>query len=461
MEGLRINNHGYKWDAVVYCYFCMMQWLKTNAMVKSSMNRQILALAVPSIVANITTPLLGLVDTAIVGHMGDAAYIGAIAVGGVMFNMLYWLFSFLRGGTSGLSAQAFGASDSRESALVLYRSLTVAIGVGLLMVVLQWPVLWVLKRFVDPDPSTGNLAARYFSILIYGAPAVLGTYALSGWFLGMQNSRMLMVTSLVINLANIATSLLLVYGLGWKIAGVAAGTLVAQWLGFFTGLFLLRRYRIPRPSWGEVLKGAPLRRFFRVNFDVMLRTVCLIAVTVWFTRQGAAQGAVILAVNTLLMQLFLLFSYMMDGFAFAGEALVGKFVGAGDGGALRCCIKGIFGWGLVLASLFTVAYFLGGEAFLGILSGDAGVIFASKEYYAWAAVVPFAGFAAFVWDGVFIGATLTRQLLLSMAGAMSVFFIVFFICFPSLGNHALWLAFILYLFMRGALQTVMFRKYKI
>lgn len=424
------------------------------------MNRKILALAVPSIIANVVTPLLGLVDTAIVGHMGDAAYIGAIAVGGVMFNMLYWLFSFLRAGTSGLSAQAYGASDREECTLVLYRSLTVALTIGLLMVGLQWPVLWLLKGFVDPDPITGGLAGQYFSILIYGAPAVLGTYALSGWFLGMQNSRMLMATSIVINIVNIGVSLVLVYGLKWKIGGVATGTLVAQWLGFITGLCLLRRYGLKRPRMVEVFRHDRLSRFFKVNRDVMLRTVCLIAVTVWFTRQGAAQGSVILAVNTLLMQLFLLFSYMMDGFAFAGEALVGKYVGATDRRSLHQCVKAVFGWGLVLASVFTVAYFLGGERFLSLLSGDAGVISSSKEYYAWAAVVPFAGFAAFVWDGVFIGATMMRQLLWSMAGAMCVFFILFFSLFPSMGNHALWLAFIAYLFSRGALQTWLFSRCK-
>lgn len=424
------------------------------------MNRKILALAIPSIVANVTTPLLGLVDTAIVGHMGDAAYIGAIAVGGVMFNMLYWLFSFLRGGTSGLAAQACGAADRQESTLVLYRSLAVALSAGLAMVLLQAPVLWLLRRFVDPDPITGALAADYFAILVYGAPAVLGTYALSGWFLGMQNSRMLMVSSIVINLVNIVVSLLLVYGLGWKIGGVATGTLVAQWAGFFTGVWLLRRYRLDRPDWRLVFRPDRLKRFFRVNVDVMLRTVCLIAVTVWFTRQGAAQGAVILAVNTLLMQLFLLFSYMMDGFAFAGEALAGKFVGAGDRPALKRCVKAVFGWGVVLASVFTLLYFLGGEAFLSILSGDEGVISASKEYYAWAAVVPFAGFAAFVWDGVFIGATMTRQLLVSMAGAVCCFFAVFFTFSHTMGNHALWLAFIVYLFMRGVLQTWLFLRMK-
>lgn len=424
------------------------------------MNRKILSLAIPSIVANITTPLLGLVDTAIVGHMGSAVYIGAIAVGGVMFNMLYWLFGFLRGGTSGLAAQAYGADDRAACDMVLYRSLSVAGSVGIAMILLQWPLGIVLRMFVDSDPATASLAERYFSILIYGAPAVLGTYALSGWFLGMQNSRMLMITSIVINTVNIGASLLLVYGVGWQIEGVAAGTLIAQWTGFATGLLLLRRYRPHHPALRDILRGSELKRFFRVNFDMMLRTVCLIAVTVWFTRAGASQGAVILAVNTLLMQLFLLFSYMMDGFAYAGEALVGRFVGSRDLPSMRLCVKRLFMWGAVGAALFTSLYFFGGEWFLGILSSDSDVIAASSDYYLWAVSVPFAGFAAFAWDGVFIGATLTRQLLLSMAGAMACFFIIYLTLFHSMGNHALWLAFICYLFMRGALQTWMFYHHK-
>jgi len=424
------------------------------------MNRRILSLAVPSIVANITTPLLGLVDTAVVGHMGSAAYIAAIAVGSVMFNMLYWLFGFLRGGTSGLTAQAFGSCDRAETERVLYRSLAVACGVGLLMVLFQWPLLRFLQWFVNPDPDTGRLAEEYFSILVYGAPAVLGSYALSGWFLGMQNSRMLMVTSVVVNVSNILLSLLLVYIFHWQMAGVATGSLVAQWLGFGTGLWLLRRYRPGRPVWGDILRGDTLGRFFRVNADMMLRTACLIAVTVWFTRQGASQGAVVLAVNTLLMQLFLLFSYMMDGFAFAGEALAGKYVGASDRASLHRCVKAVLGWGVALATLFTLFYFLGGEAFLGILSSDRNVIDAAREYHAWAAVVPFAGFAAFAWDGIFIGATMTRGLLLSMAVAMGVFFALFFALFPSMGNHALWLAFVAYLFVRGALQTILYARWR-
>lgn len=423
------------------------------------MNQRILALAVPSIVANVTTPLLGLVDTAITGHMGCAVYIGAISVGGVMFNMIYWLFSFLRAGTSGLAAQAYGANNKQAQELVLSRSMIVALGAGVAMILLQWPLLWLLRWFVNPDAVTGQLAGEYFSILIYGAPAVLGTYAMSGWFLGMQNSRMLMISSIVVNLVNIATSLLLVYGFGWQIGGVATGTLVAQWAGFGTGLLLLRRYEIKLPAWREILKRNELKRFFKVNIDVMLRTLCLMAVTLWFTKTGASQGAVILAVNTLLMQLFLLFSYMMDGFAFAAEALVGRYVGAHEPGNLRRCVRATMWWGVAMATLFTVIYFLGGQAFLSLLTADGDVIAASEEYWLWAVSVPFAGFASFAWDGVFIGATLSRQLLQSMAGAMATFFILEIMLFPTMGNHALWLSFIAYLAMRGILQTMLYRRW--
>lgn len=423
-------------------------------------NRKILRLAIPSIAANITTPLLALVDTAIVGHMGSELYIAAIAVGGVMFNMLYWLFSFLRGGTSGLSAQACGANDSRASTLVLRRSLIVASGAGILMVLLQQPIFLLLSWFLDAGRETTVLASLYFHILIYGAPAVLGNYAMSGWFLGMQNSKMLLWVSLVINIVNILSSLLLVYGLDMGIAGVATGSLIAQWTGFAAGFLFLRRYRLTSTPLADILRWKGLKRFFSINLDVMLRTMCMIAVTLWFTRAGSRQGPLILAVNTMLMQLFLLFSYMMDGFAFAGEALVGKFVGAHDISSLRLCVRRLFVWGAIWAAFFTLLYVVGGEEFLGLLSNDSNVITASREYFIWALTVPFAGFAAFAWDGVFIGATMTRGLLLSMFGAMVTFFITYLFLYPAMGNHALWLAFILYLIMRGLLQTLIFIRHR-
>lgn len=422
------------------------------------MNRKILALAIPSIIANITTPLLGLVDAAVTGHMGSAVYIAAIAVGGVMFNMLYWLFGFLRGGTSGLTAQAFGAGDMRLCTVVLCRSLVVALGVAVVMITLQWPVAEALTAFLEPDSATEPLSRRYFSILIWGAPAMLGTYAMSGWFLGMQNSRMIMWTSLTVNVVNIAASLLLVFVAHMKIEGVALGTLIAQWTGLGMSVLFLRRYRLGRVTWAEVFQTDGMRRFFSVNIYVMLRTLCMIAVTLWFTRTGAGQGAVILAVNTLLMQLFMLFSYMMDGFAFAGEALVGQYVGRGELLLMRRCVRSLMRWATALAVCFTVIYFVGGEEFLGLLSSDLPVIEASGIYWWWALLIPFAGFAGFIWDGVFIGATLTHALLKSMVAAMLVFFIAESALYPVIGNHGLWLAFILYLATRGLTQWYLFRR---
>ena len=364
------------------------------------MDRRILRLAVPSILANITTPLLALIDTAIAGHLGSERYLAAIAVGGVMFNMLYWFFSFLRAGTSGLSAQACGAGDPSASALVLGRSLLVALTAGALMILFQEGIFKMMVWFLEAKPPVSSLASVYFHLLICGAPAVLGNYAMAGWFLGMQNSRMMLWVSLIINVVNIVTSLTLVYLLDMGIAGIAAGTLVAQWTGFGAGFLFLKGYRMPRPKWADIFRWNELRRFFSVNVDVMLRTVCLIAVTLWFTRAGSVQGPLILAVNTLLMQLFLLFSYMMDGVAFAGEALVGRYVGARDMQHVHLCVKRLFVWGAAWALLFTLVYFLGGEGILDLLSDDAGVRSAAHEYFVWALTIPLAGFAAFAWDGV-------------------------------------------------------------
>ena len=421
------------------------------------MDRRILRLAVPSILANITTPLLALIDTAIAGHLGSERYLAAIAVGGVMFNMLYWFFSFLRAGTSGLSAQACGAGDPSASALVLGRSLLVALTAGALMILFQEGIFKMMVWFLEAKPPVSSLASVYFHLLICGAPAVLGNYAMAGWFLGMQNSRMMLWVSLIINVVNIVTSLTLVYLLDMGIAGIAAGTLVAQWTGFGAGFLFLKGYRMPRPKWADIFRWNELRRFFSVNVDVMLRTVCLIAVTLWFTRAGSVQGPLILAVNTLLMQLFLLFSYMMDGVAFAGEALVGRYVGARDLQHVHLCVKRLFVWGAAWALLFTLVYFLGGEGILDLLSDDAGVRSAAHEYFVWALTIPLAGFAAFAWDGVYIGATLTRRLLVSMAGACATFFLLYYMLVPVMHNHGLWLAFIAYLAMRGILQTLLFK----
>ena len=420
------------------------------------MLRHILALSIPSIVTNITTPLLGMTDVAIAGHMGSAVYIAAIAVGGNMFNMLYWLLGFLRMGSSGMTAQAYGASDHAGAALVLWRSLLLAMAIGLLFVMLQRPICTLLLHWMDVDDLTSQLASDYFHILIWGAPAALGGFALTGWFLGMQNSRVPMWVSLTMDVTNIAASLLLVYTAGMGLRGLAVGTLIAQWGGLLMALVIcVRRYHPTFPPLHEIMRGDGILKYFKVNTDIFLRTVCLVAVTLWFTRTGASQGPVILAVNALLMQLFTFFSFFMDGFAFSGEALCGRYKGASDGVSFRMAVRMLFVVSGTLAAIFTLFYLLAGNGFLHLLSDDPDVVTTSADYFGWAVTVPLAGFVAFTADGIFIGATATRRMLISMACATAVFFGVYLLAFPAMHNHGLWLAFISYLAVRGVVLLLL------
>lgn len=422
-------------------------------------NRDILSLAIPSIITNITTPLLALMDVVIVGHMGSADYIAAIAVGGTIFNMLYWLFAFLRMGTSGLTAQANGGGDSKGCAQVLARGLTVALCASTLIILFQKPLLDITLDFLEVKDRVRDLASVYFSILVWGAPASLATFTVTGWLLGMKNARAPMWVAFVVNISNIAVSLLLVLGFGLKVEGVASGTLTAQWLGALTGLGIVAVKYHPAPGrLREIIRLRDLKRFFKVNTDIFFRTLCLIAVTVWFTRTGATQGTVILAVNTLLMQFFILFSYFMDGFAFAGESLCGNLIGGGDRKGLRECVRALFRWSVAMVLLFTLVYAVGGESIMGLLSDDTGVRLSAKEYYSWVIAIPAVGFAAFTWDGIFIGATRTREMLLSMATATAIYFVMLRILFPIIGNHGLWIAFLAYLFTRGLALTAMSRR---
>ncbi len=425
-----------------------------------TLNRDILALAVPSIIANITTPLLGLVDTAITGHLGSETYIAAIAVGAGMFNLLYWLFAFLRMGSSGLTAIAAGRGDTLQQTLILYRGLLVAAVVSAVMIATSRFIVDGLLLFLEPDETTATLARRYFSIVIWGSPAVLATYVLTGWFLGMQSSRRPMIISIAINVVNIAISPLLAFTAGMKLDGVAIGTLSAQWAGVVIGSVMCLYYRLPRVRFRDILDLDALRHYFAINRDIMLRTACLIAVTLWFTREGARQGETILAVNALLMQLFILFSYMIDGFAFAGEALTGRLTGQGDIDALRQCVRALMRWGAALAIIYTIIYFIGGEWILGILTDSNNVREAAGVYLPWAVTVPLAGFAAFIWDGIYIGATATRGMLKAMFMAMVAFFVIYYTLLPLLGNHALWLAFIAYLLTRGIAQTLLWPRHQ-
>ncbi|MCD8183776.1 MAG: MATE family efflux transporter [Bacteroides sp.] len=438
-------------------------------------DRQILQIALPSIVSNITVPLLGLIDVAIVGHLGAPAYIGAIAVGGMLFNIIYWIFGFLRMGTSGMTSQAYGKRDLPEVMRLLVRSVGIGLMVACCLIILQVPIRQAAFLLIRPTEEVRTLATLYFHICIWGAPAMLGLYGLSGWYIGMQNSRIPMYIAITQNIVNIVASLSLVYVFGMKVEGVAWGTLIAQYAGFLMGLALwmrhygklgkhlgIKSYKLKMKGeadgWRKVWEKGAMVRFFQVNRDIFLRTLCLVAVTLFFTSAGASQGEIILAVNTLLMQLFTLFSYVMDGFAYAGEALSGRYIGARNREAFSDTTRRLFVWGGVMAVLFTLVYALGGNAFLGLLTDDREVIAAADTYFYWALTIPAAGIAAFIWDGIFIGATATREMLLSMAVAAVGFFALYFGLRPGLANHALWLAFLAYLFLRGVVQTALSRR---
>ena len=428
-----------------------------------AIDRDILRLAIPSIVQNVTVPLLGLVDLAIVGHIGDATYIGAIAVGSMIFNVMYWLLGFLRMGTSGLTAQALGRNDRAGIHAMLSHSLTLGLLFGLMLVVLQIPLRWLSIWLMGPSDEIAALVRTYFNICIWGAPATLSLYALTGWFIGMQDTRTPMTVSILQNIVNIACSLIFVYGLGMRIEGVALGTLVAQWSGLLMALWALKRKGIERPlsfiiapaSKNEAPGFAP---FLRVNRDIFLRTVCLVAVNLFFTAAGARQGDLILSVNTLLMTLFTLFSYVMDGFAFAGEAMGGKLYGARDTSGFKALVRRLFLWGAIMVVLFTATYVLGGKPFLALLTNQREVVLSASPYLPWALLIPLAGVAAFIYDGIFIGITATRGMLLSSAVATAVFFILHTTLSPVLHNHALWLSLIVYLVLRGVIQAVWLRR---
>ena len=446
----------------------------------SSFDRRILGIALPSIVSNITVPLLGLVDVAVTGHMGGRAaqssdlslpasyYVGAIAVGGMLFNIIYWMFGFLRMGTGGETAQAWGRRDLDGAVLLLVRSLLLALVLALMLMALSPLICEGALWYIAPEAEVATLARTYFNICIWGAVPALGLFAMNGWYIGMQNSRFPMIVAIVQNLLNIVCSIVFVYVLGMRIEGVALGTLLAQWVAFAIALVLClrfygrlwRREAFRMPPLGRLLRQAlaPRSSTNRQNFSLFLRTLCLIVVHFMFIAAGVAQGSVELAVNTLLMQMFTIFSYFMDGFAYAGEALVGKAIGAVNSEVCRSVVRRLFQWGGVVALFFVALYALGGEWFMSFLTDDMQVLEAVSSYRHWTLLLPVCGVASFLWDGIYIGATSPRLMLLSMAISMVLFLAGYFLIIPLYGNHGLWIAFLAYLACRGVVQTLTYRK---
>ena len=428
-------------------------------------------MALPNIVTNITVPLLGMVDTAIMGHL-SGSHLAAIAIGTQIFNLIYWNFGFLRMGTSGITAQAYGAGDMDEAVRTFLRAMSIALLVALALIVLQWPLAKLSGLIFEGSAGVIGMALTYFFVRIWAAPATLGLYAVKGWFIGMQNAKLPMWIAIFLNIVNILCSLLFVLVLHWDIRGVALGTVIAQYSGLAVGLFFMKKnyghlfaeYRL-RHRVAEALQWSQMKQFFKVNGDIFLRTVCLAAVFTYITRASGQISDEVLAVNTLLLQFFTLFSYIMDGFAYAGESLVGRYIGARDSRSLRLAVRLLLLWGLILTVAFTAIYAVGGDGILRLFSDDPRVIGEAQPYMFWTLIIPVCGFAAFLFDGIFIGATASRAMRNCMFAATAAFFGLYFgllHLLPEIDaqswNNILWTAFMLFLLLRGVGQGVLLKK---
>lgn len=426
------------------------------------MNRSILKLAVPNIVSNITIPLLGLVDLALMGHLDSEVYIGAIALGGVIFNFIYWGFSFLRMSTSGFTAQAFGEKNQTESITILVRALLVAGIISFFILILQAPIAWGSFKIIGGSPEVETLAEEYFRIRVWAAPAALSLFVFSGWFLGMQNARFPMIIAIAVNVVNILFSMFFVFVLNMNSSGVALGTVISQYVGLSIAVVLFfSKYKdlVKKVSKKGVMNIKILVEFFKVNTDIFIRTFCIIVVFTFFTSKSASINNTILAVNSLLIQLLLFFSFFIDGFAFAGEALVGKFIGAKETDKLKKMVILLFYWGLGLALIFTLVYWPGVNLILKLLTTQTDVISSAQPFLVWVILVPIASFASFVWDGIYIGATASKAMRNTLLiSAFAVFAPVYYLLSPVLENHALWIGMLLFMFSRGVIQTLLYRK---
>ena len=404
-------------------------------------NKDILKLAIPSILANITVPIVGMVDIAVAGHLtGEVAtMIGGIAIGTMLFDLLYWNFGFLRVGTGGLTAQAYGRKDDKECAKILTRALGISLAFALLLIAIQWIFVKAAFLVVDCTPEVRELASKYFYIRIWAAPATLSLMAFKGWFIGMQDSVSPMVTDFVVNGMNVLMSIVLALGIpavggqSWLLrplgfTGIALGTVVAQYSGLLTAVILLLSKYLRRvfadfrlTELKGLFTGEETRRFFVMNTDLFVRSLCFIAIYIGFTTISAGYGDLLLAVSSIMMKLLMIFSYFTDGFAYAGEALVGKYIGAKDKQMLRQSIRWTFIWSMAIAVIFMGIYHFAGVPMLRMMTSDAAVVEQSKEYLPWLLLMPVIGCAAFTWDGIYIGATASKEIRNAMLWAVVAF----------------------------------------
>ena len=404
------------------------------------LDREILRLALPSILANITVPLVGMVDLAVAGHLGSlgeaATLIGGVSVGTMLFDLLYWNFGFLRVGTGGLTAQAYGREDWQGTRVILFRGVVLALLIAALILVLQWPFVHLALYVTHGSDAVRELALRYFFIRIWAAPATLSLMSIKGWFIGMQDTVSSMATDLVVNVVNIVASVILGRWIGF--AGIAWGTVIAQFTGLaFAGVLIARRMPPGKGGIRQAVSGADLGAFLTMNGNLFVRSLCMVAIYVGFTMISARYGDLVLAVGAILMKLLLLFSFFIDGFAYAAEALVGKFIGRRDIPAVKMTVRHVFVWSMGVGMFFVLVYLFGSDPAFRVLTSDAQVVQAARPFYFWLLLMPPIGCAAFTWDGVFVGATASRSLRNSLVWALLAFFGLWFFGYAVRGGSLL------------------------
>lgn len=414
-------------------------------------HRRVLKIALPIVLSNATVPILGAVDTGVVGQLGQAAPIGAVGVGAIVLTGVYWIFGFLRMGTTGLTSQAQGAGQTGEVAALLTRALMIAAAAGLGIIALQIPIFWAAFRLSPASPEVESLARDYMQIRIFSAPAAIAMYGVTGWLIAQERTRAVLVIQLWTNGANIALDLWFVLGLGWGVQGVALATFAAEWTGLALALWLCRdAFAVPAwRDWPRVFDRAKLAHMMSVNTDIMLRSLLLQAIFMSFLLLGADFGDATLAANQVLLQFLYITAYALDGFAFGAEALVGQALGARNRAALRrgAILSSLWGTGvsLGLAVVFAVA----GGQIIDLMTTAEGVRAVARSYLIYMVLAPLAGSASWMLDGIFIGATRARDMRNMMALSFVVYLVALAALVPSLGNHGLWLALLISFVARG------------
>ncbi len=422
------------------------------------MNKEILRLAVPNIISNVSIPLLSSVDTLLMGHL-SALELGAVGIASMIFNFVYWNFGFLRMGTTGMTAQAFGRKDEGEIAAILQRSLFLAFAIAIAILVLAIPIASASSYLMNVNAEQQEFVNSYFYTRIWAAPASLGLYAILGWYFGMQNAKAPLLITILINVVNIIVSYLLVQVYGMGIKGVALGTVVAQYLGFIIALVIVfYRYRsyLQRIPIKLLLAWNKMERFLNVNRDIFLRTVCLTFAFAFLYSQAALKGELYLAANVILLQFLNWMSYAIDGFAYAAESLVGKYFGAEDEESTKKGIKLLFQWGLGFAIGFSLLYAFAGEHLVRVFSNQLDVITETNEMLYLMVILPMLSFSCYIWDGIFIGLTASK----SMRNAMFISVVIYLLSYYGFdlltGTKNIWLAFIIFMTARGLIQSIFY-----